>query len=138
MRMQREILKLATWLPVLCLTAGLYAFPRTLSAQETVYKSGQLTEQPKIADAKQARSAILRSYTSQLQEAGLEGEVQVAFIVNADGTVDASSITVVSSPSDGLSKAAEVAVTKLKFQPGQKDGKPVRCEVLIPIKYTRG
>ena len=104
MRMQREITKLAAWLPVLCLTAGLYAFPQTLSAQE----------------------------------AGLEGEVQVAFIVNADGTVDASSITVVSSPSDGLSKAAEVAVTKLKFQPGQKDGKPVRCEVLIPIKYTRG
>jgi TonB family protein len=138
MRMHREILKLATWLPVLCLTAGLYAFPQTLSAQETVYKSGQLTEQPKIADAKQARSAILRSYTTQLQEAGLEGEVQVAFIVNADGTVDASSITVVSSPADGLSKAAEVAVTRLKFQPGQKDGKPVRCEVLIPIKYTRG
>jgi TonB family protein len=138
MRIRKEVLKLITWFPVLCLTAGLYVFPQSVSAQEEVFKAGQVTEQPKIADAKQARNAILRSYTSQLQEQGLEGEVQVAFIVNIDGSVDAGSITVVSSPADGLSKAAEVAVTKLKFQPGQKDGKPVRCEVLIPIKYTRG
>jgi len=87
---------------------------------------------------KQARNAILRSYTSALQEAGLEGEVHVAFIVNADGSVDSGSITVVRSPAEGLSKAAEVAVTKLRFQPGQKDGQAVRCEVMIPIKYTRG
>jgi TonB family protein len=103
-----------------------------------VYKAGEVAEQPRIADADQARNAILRSYTSALQGVGLEGEVHVASIVNTDGCVDPASITVVSSPAEGLAKAAEVAVTKLKFQPGKKDGQPVRCEVLVPIKYTRG
>ena len=138
MRNQRGRTKLATWLSAVCLALGILVVPSILSAQETVYKSGDLTEQPKIADAKQARSAILRSYTNALQDAGLEGEVHVAFIVNTDGSVDASSIKVISSPADALAKAAEVAVTRLKFRPGQKDGQAVRCEVLIPIKYSRG
>lgn len=138
MREEKGILDLRIWFSALCFAFVFLALPAGLVGQEPVYKAGELTAQPKIADAKQARSAILRSYTAALQEAGLEGEVHIAFIVNADGTVDASSITVVSSPAEALGKAAEVAVTKLMFQPGQKDGRAVRCEVLIPIKYTRG
>jgi TonB family protein len=118
---------------------GLFMFaPGKALAQGAIYEPGELTSQPKIADANQARTAILRSYTSALQEAGLEGKVDVAFVVNTDGSVDGSSITVVSSPADGLSEAAKVAVAKIQFVPGEKDGQKVRCQVVMPIRYTRG
>ena len=120
------------------LALAMLYMPQELSAQGAVYEASELSEQPKIADAGQARQAIIRSYSQSLQDAGLEGRVQVAFVVNEDGSVDEKSIRVVSSPDDGLSKAAEVAVRKLKFQPGKKDGQAVRCQVVMPIQYRSG
>jgi len=117
---------------------GLVFFtPTEVLAQGAIYEANELSQQPKIADANQARTAITRSYSRALQEAGLEGKVDVAFVVNADGSVDASSITVVSSPDEGLAEAARVAVAKIKFVPGEKDGQKVRCQVVMPIRYTR-
>jgi len=138
MRTQREILFRRALLAVVFLAVGSLYTPEIVSAQDAVYQAAELTEQPKIADARQARNAILRSYSSQLQEAGVEGRVEVAFVVNADGSVDESSVQVMNSPAEGLAQAAEVAVKKLKFQPGKKDGQAVRCQVMMPSQYSRG
>lgn len=139
MRILRDTPSPRALLPVAWVMMGLFMFaPGKALAQGAIYEPGELTSQPKIADANQARTAILRSYTSALQEAGLEGKVDVAFVVNTDGSVDGSSITVVSSPADGLSEAAKVAVAKIQFVPGEKDGQKVRCQVVMPIRYTRG
>jgi protein TonB len=135
---QREILSRRALLAVIFLAVAALFAPEVVSAQDAIYQASELTQQPKIKDARQARNAILRSYSQHLQEAGLEGRVQVAFVVNADGTVDGSSVTVIDSPAEALSKAAEVAVKKLEFQPGQKDGQAVRCQVRMPIQYSRG
>jgi len=138
MRTKREILFSKTLMTGLFLAVACLYTPQDLSAQGAIYEPSELSEQPKIADAGQARQAIIRSYSQSLQSAGLEGRVQVAFVVNTDGSVDEGSIKVVSSPDDGLSKAAEVAVRKLKFQPGKKDGQAVRCQVVMPIQYKAG
>ncbi len=118
--------------------AGVLALPTLVLAQETVFQPNQLSEQPKIADANQARTAITRSYSSALQDAGLEGRVEVSFIVNTDGSVDQASIQVIKAPTEALGKAAEVAVARIKFQPGKKDGQAVRCQVAMPIVYAKG
>ncbi len=120
------------------LMGGNLLLPRAAAGQEPVYKPDQVSEQPKIADPSQAKTAISRSYTLALQEMGLEGRVEVAFIVNADGTVDPASIRVIKSPAEALAKAAEVAVAKIKFQPAKKDGQPVRCEAVMAVVYQRG
>jgi TonB family protein len=138
MQTQREILSPKVLLVAAWMLVGLVALPVATAAQEVVYQTNQLTEQPKIADAGQARTAITRSYTAALQQAGLEGRVELAFIVNPDGSVDQESIQVLKTPHDSLGKAAEVAVARIKFQPGKKDGQAVRCQVLMPIVYAAG
>ncbi len=135
---QKEKLFRRALLAVVFLAVSVLYAPEAVSAQDAVYQASELSEQPKIADARQARNAILRSYSSSLQEAGVEGRVEVAFVVNTDGSVDETSVTVVNSPAEGLSRAAEVAVKKLKFQPGKMNGQPVRCQVVMPIQYSRG
>jgi len=131
----REILTPKVLLPVVWLVAGLLLAPADASGQETIYQASELTEQPRIANAKQARTAIMRSYTANLQSAGLQGRVEVAFVVNADGSVDSESVEVIRSPEEALSAAAKVAVARIRFQPGKKDGTPVRCRVAMPISY---
>lgn len=80
----------------------------------------------------------MRSYSSSLQRQGLEGRVEVAFVVNTDGSVDAASVKVLRSPAEGLSEAAVAAVARIKFKPGQVDGTDVRCQVAMPISYVLG
>ena len=132
---QREMLPPTASLILAWLFASLLLVPGTVVGQEVVYQASELTEQPRIANANQARKAITRSYSARLKEAGLEGRVEVAFVVNPDGSVDAESVRVLRSPADDLSAAAVAAVARIKFQPGELDGTAVRCQVAMPISY---
>lgn len=126
-------------LPTACLlAAGTFLAPAFAAAQDATYLPEQVSEQPRIADAGQARTAISRSYAPSLQDAGLEGRVEVTFVVNEDGTVDASTVQVISTPAPALGKAAEAAVTRIRFRPAQKDGKAVRCHAGLAVVYQRG
>jgi len=69
MRNQLEEPNLGASLSALGLNFGILVFPSVLSAQQPVNKAGEVTEQPRIGDANQARKAILRSCTSALQDA---------------------------------------------------------------------
>lgn len=120
------------------LAAAVLLLPAGSAGQETTYSPEQVSEQPRIADAGQARTAISRSYASSLQEAGLEGRVEVAFVVDADGSVDTSTIRVISAPAPALGKAAEVAIARIRFRPAQKDGQAVRCHAGLAVVYQRG
>ena len=135
---QREIPFLTASLILTWFLVTLVLVPRTLEAQEGVYQASELSRQPTIANANQARRAITRSYSSRLQDRGLEGRVEVAFVVNIDGSVDAESVRVLRSPSEGLAAAAVAAVSRIKFKPGQVNGADVRCEVAMPISYVLG
>lgn len=120
------------------LMAAALLHPAVSEAQEATYTQEQVSEQPRIADASQARTAISRSYSTSLQEAGVEGRVEVVFVVNADGSVDASSIQVTSAPAPALGKAAEAAVARIRFRPAQKDGQAVRCHAGLAVVYQKG
>lgn len=133
------------WSPVgraLPIAAGLMAaallLPAASAAQEVTYTQEQVSETPRIADASQARTAISRSYSASLQEAGVEGRVEVVFVVNADGSVDPSTIQVTSTPAAALGKAAEAAVARIRFRPAQKDGQAVRCHAGLAVVYQKG
>lgn len=120
----------------LALTSLALALPA--AAQDMPFQPDQVSEQPKISDPVQARTAISRSYAPALQDAGVEGRVEVAFIVNADGAVDPTSIRVLNTPPQALVKAAEAAVARIKFVPAVKDGSKVRCHAALAVVYQRG
>lgn len=74
-------------------------------------------------------------YPPELHAAGIEGEVELSFIVEVDGSV--SNPVVVSSNNEGFNASAIAAVSSWRFFPGRlRDGKPVRVRMAAPIRFT--
>jgi periplasmic protein TonB len=107
----------------------------TASAQEKVYPPEELSELPKIARSADAVAAINEEYPKELKAARIGGRVQVRMILNADGTVDPSSVQIVAATNELLGEAALRAVKRMQFAPGKANGKPVRTVVLLPLKF---
>ena len=126
--------RIARWTPVLSVLA-LLLVPVQGAAQDEIYSLAEVTEQPGLKNGRQAQKVILRSYPRQLQDAGIGGKVQIRFIVDASGKVEASSIEVVATTVQALGEAAVKAVADIEFVPGKKDGSPVRTLVVMPIVF---
>jgi TonB family protein len=75
-------------------------------------------------------------YPEEAKKAGIEGTVYVCATVDAKGNVAEAKIT--KSDNSKLDKAAVKAVKATKFTPAEKNGKKVKCEVTIPIKFKLG
>jgi protein TonB len=106
-----------------------------VAAQDKVYPPEELSELPRLARSADAVHAINQEYPSELKAARIGGRVQVRMILNADGSVDASSVQVVATTNERLGEAAMRAVKKMQFAPGKANGKPVRTVVLLPLKF---
>jgi protein TonB len=65
----------------------------------------------------------------------IEGDVQVEFVVDSDGTVRDAEVTS-STPQGVFDNAALRAVRHWKFTPGKKHGQAVPVRVRQPIKFT--
>ena len=72
-------------------------------------------------------------YSEKARRKKIQGVVIVGIIVSPDGTVrDAS---VVKSLEPGFDKQAIAAVSKWKFQPATKDGKPVAVRIVVETNF---
>lgn len=73
-------------------------------------------------------------YPSEMRRAGVNGQVIVGFIVDAQGNVrDAQSVR---STHRDFETAAIEAVMKWKFRPGKKGGVAVNTRMQVPIGFT--
>lgn len=63
----------------------------------------------------------------------LEGKVMVKVLIDEKGNV--TSTEIIESLSIECDKAAVDAIKKVKFTPAMKDGKKVKCEVMIPVQF---
>jgi periplasmic protein TonB len=72
-------------------------------------------------------------YPEDAKQARVEGVVEVAVTVDTDGAVAAT--RVVKSVAM-LDDAAEAALKQWRFEPGREDGKPVRVEVRISVRFS--
>ncbi|HKB90973.1 MAG TPA: TonB family protein, partial [Opitutaceae bacterium] len=73
-------------------------------------------------------------YPFEMRRAGIEGEVLVGFIVDAEGNVrDAYSVR---ASQREFETPAVQAVSKWKFRPGQKGGKAVNTRMQVPIIFS--
>jgi periplasmic protein TonB len=113
------------------------AFGRPVAAQDanTVYAAADLSTPPKLANAMTAARLVANSYPDQLKRAGVNGTVQVQFVVGADGKVEPGSVEVVAATLPALGEAAKQVAEKIEFKPGLASGKPVRSRVMLPIVY---
>ena len=125
--------RIARWLPLAGLVAMTFV-PIQVSAQQ-VYGPEELSEMPSVKSVSQAQRAIARSYPRNLQNAGIEGRVQLRFVVGSDGAVEASTIEVVAASQSAFGEAAAAAIAQIEFKPGKKDGSAVRSVVVMPITF---
>ncbi len=72
-------------------------------------------------------------YTREARKARIEGTVTLEYIVGADGVP--FDIRVVRSLVPVLDKKATEAVSKWRFRPGEKDGKPVNVRVRTDVNF---
>lgn len=64
------------------------------------------------------------------------GTVEIIFVVNAQGRVENP---IVRSSSDPVfERSALAAVRQWKFEPGKRNGEPVRFRMLVPITFPEG
>jgi TonB family protein len=91
--------------------------------------SGPITN-PKILKQVEPR------YTKEARAKHIEGTVELALVVEKDGTV--SHIRVLSSLDPGLETAAIQAVQKWKFEPARRNGETVAMTATIQVNFRLG
>lgn len=74
-------------------------------------------------------------YPGNAKETGVEGIVNIAFIIEKNGKI--SNAKVVKGIGSGCDEEALRVVKEMpKWHPGKHKGKPVRVQMVIPIKFT--
>jgi TonB family protein len=78
-------------------------------------------------------SKIEPEYSPMARAEGIEGMVLLDVIVDEHGR--ATNISVISPLGFGLDERAQAAIEKWVFQPGEKDGRPVKIQATIEVKF---
>ncbi|MCK4423626.1 MAG: energy transducer TonB [Candidatus Omnitrophica bacterium] len=98
------------------------------AGQDLVFELSEVDQPPCPA------AQVLPLYPITAKARGVQGKVELTFVVQADGLV--GNIEVVSSsPGDIFTKAAVNAVKQWRFKPGTKGGKAVATRVLAPLRF---
>jgi TonB family protein len=92
-----------------------------------IYKVAQLTTPPHVI------SKIEPQYTEQARAQKIMGTVVLTMVLNPDGHAD--HIRVMRSLDKGLDANAVAAIQQWTFEPGEKDGKPVRVTATIEVNF---
>ena len=80
-------------------------------------------------------SKVLPVYPLKARILGIEGSVELVFVVRPDGSVERIRIES-ASPEGMFERVAVAAVGKWKYSPAKKDGVNVSSWVRLPLKFT--
>lgn len=95
-----------------------------------IYLEGDLTDSPVLVHLPQP------VYPPALKASGVEGTVQVMYVVDSHGDVEPGSITIVSSDHPFMTESVRAALVGARFQPGKVRGTGVRSLVRQTIRFS--
>ena len=73
-------------------------------------------------------------YPERARQEGIEGKVFVQFVIDKDGSV--TQVKTIKGIGGGCDREAERIVSLMKdWEPGYKDGEPVRVRMVLPITF---
>ena len=75
-------------------------------------------------------------YPRMMQQANIEGQVLLQFVVETDGHVKRESIQTLSASHQSFEQPARNLIARCLFRPGRVRAKPVRVLVQLPIFFT--
>jgi TonB family protein len=126
--------QVVSWAITLAVFVGIAGFTARASPQQGpgeekggVYRVGKGITPPRPL------KRVDPEYTEEARDAKLEGVVVVYVVIGEDGR--AHDIRVIRSLGKGLDEKAIEAVEQWEFEPGKKDGKPVKVGATIEINF---
>ena len=109
----------------------LVKFPFNLEKREKkeeIYEISALNSPPRPI------KQVAPRYPPELKRERVEGEVEIVFVVLEDGSIDDLRIKKMSNPA--FAESLVEAVKQWKFEPGIKDGRPVKTRIHFPMSFT--
>ena len=94
---------------------------------QTVYRVGKGVTAPRITYNPEPE------FSDEARKKKIDGVVTLSMVVTSEGNTD--QIKVVKGLGHGLDEKAMDAVSKWKFQPATKDGKPVSVEIAVEVDF---
>ncbi|MDQ8155677.1 MAG: energy transducer TonB [Gemmatimonadota bacterium] len=99
-----------------------------------IYDLSEVDAMPKLSSPTYMARIMSEAYPANLRKAGVGGAVQVEFVVDEKGRVDAGSIDAISSV-PALTEAAKQVAPKLEFSPAKVKGTAVKSRVVLPLIF---
>jgi protein TonB len=112
----------------------LTAIPRTGLPPGTGTRPGRVLDLDELDEVPAARFQAQPTYPHGLRRDGVSGSVVLSFVVDAGGSV--RDVAVVRSSHPDFEAPAVQAVSKWKFRPGRKAGRPVNTRMQVPIVFN--
>ncbi|MBI4876423.1 MAG: TonB family protein [Acidobacteria bacterium] len=113
--------------PVAALLLAAGPTPARQEQDGRIYRIGGGVKAPQLV------SKVEPKYTEEARDAKLQGAVKLKLVVNAKGRPE--NVEVVESLDAGLDRNAIEAVRQWVFEPGTKDGKPVRVLASVELNF---
>jgi TonB family protein len=116
-------------------------FPPLAAALLLVVSPALLTAQLPVRPV-EVRPALIDSsckppaHPDILRKAGIEGRVLLAFVVDTNGTVDSTTVSVISTSHVLFERPARTAIVTCRFRPGRSGGHAVRMHMQQPINFV--
>lgn len=108
--------------------------PNVPSINPNPSEAGKIYDLRELTTAPKPLKQVQPLYPADLKAARVAGEVVVTFLVDTDGSVENPVVEKASEPAFG--EAAIQALSAWQFAPGTKDGVPVRCRLILPLKFA--
>lgn len=96
-------------------------------------KSGRVIDRQLLDRNPRALSQIAPVYPFELRKEGIEGTVEVEFVVDMEGRVHSPVVLRTDHP--GFVEAALRAIVKWRFEPGRCAGQVVRFRMSVPVVF---
>jgi protein TonB len=112
---------------------GLAAQPVLKPVQNKFTFTGEFFKTAELDQMPEGRKLPGPRYPLAWSQARVNGEVQMAFIINAQGYTE--QVQVVTATDEAFGDAAKEAVAKWRFKPGRKNGKPVAVAMVQKVEF---
>ncbi|HEU0080104.1 MAG TPA: TonB family protein [Longimicrobiaceae bacterium] len=100
-----------------------------------VHTGDVVEERPALRNTAEMQQVLQRMYPELLRDAGIAGQTQLRFVVDAEGRVEPGSVTVVSATHPGVEAPSLRAAERFRFRPAKIGGRGVRVVISMPITW---
>lgn len=105
------------------------------AGESFAYEVAVLDAPPVLQNTAAVTAAMLREYPKILLDAGISGQVTAEFVVQADGTVDMSTVKITNSSNERFVQPTTNVIERFRYTPGRYKGQAVRVLVSMPIGW---